>query len=62
MWLIQLKKNLSKLGKERPRKIEKSVSDWDNGTCDCVDGNIMPFKRNRWNMKVLAEKKWIPLL
>ena len=42
-------------------KIEKAVSDWDNGTSDCVDENEIPFENNRLNMKFLAEI-WIPLL
>ena len=37
LWLIHLKTNNGKLGKERPRKINKAVSNWDNGTVNCVD-------------------------
>ena len=38
----------SKLGKERTRKIKKAVSDWDNGTGDCVDENGTSSKRIGW--------------
>ena len=51
LWLIHLKKNQSKLGKKIPIKIKKFVSDWDNGTGDCVDENVIPFENNGLNMK-----------
>ena len=56
LWLIHLKTNNGKLGKERPRKINKAVSNWDNGTGSCVGENGIPLEKNRLNMKVLAEK------
>ena len=60
LWLIHLVKNQSKLGKETPRKINKDVLDWDNGTSDCVDENEIYFEKNGLNMKVLAEKLEFP--
>ena len=62
LWLIHLAKNKSKLGKKDPEKIEKAVSNWDNGTGDCVDENGILFEKNRLNMKVLAEKNGFPFL
>ena len=61
LWLIQLTKKQSKLGKERPRKIEKTVLDWDNGTGDCVDENGIPLKKNKLNSKFLEETIGVPL-
>ena len=48
------------MGKERPRKIQRAVLDWGDGTGDCVDENGIPFEKNRLNMKVLAEKIGVP--
>ena len=40
----------------------KDVSDWDNGTSDCVYENGMPFENNSVNMKVLAETNRVAIL
>ena len=60
--MIHLGVNQSKLGKERPRKKKKSVSDWDNGTGGFFDENGIPFEKNRLNMKFLAEKIGVSIL
>ena len=54
LWLIHFANQQGKLVKERPRKIDESISEWDNGTGDCVDENGIHFEKNGFNMKVLA--------
>ena len=49
------KKSRVNWARKYQEKIKKAVSDWDNGTGDCVDENGTPFKKNRLNMRVLAE-------
>ena len=57
-----IEKNQNKLGKEIPIKIKKAISDWDNGTGNCVDESVIYFEKNGLNMKVLGEKIGFPIL
>ena len=52
LWSMNLAKKAEKICQGNTKKKKKAVSDWDNGTGDCVDENGIPFENNSSNMKL----------